>query len=352
MVERNSLTLFWIFSVVLLAPGQHDALECSADDFGINYKNESLLVVSKTNQTCYCKHFATPGNITATVVAANTLQTQESIVSGRVIVDGVDLVARIAHLEATLASQGNSGPKYPESCLDYMYFGRSVGNGIYTVYPDRTVQSNISVYCDMETDGGGWTLIGRAGDTNGAGGDYEFSSATGGVHSILDRYYSFGNPVTSPQYLLALDRVLPRFRMQIDLQYYCYNSKNKTATTYWVKALDISVSYLKSMLATMPNPDFLLSNTQLVNMDGVVTPLGYYALMARNSPAGTVECWNAYAGQSGMKASCSLVGQAVMNPKSVWYLTHSAGTNYTEVTSCGSAAGNVMPLYWGEVRFR
>eukprot|EP01116_Phalansterium_solitarium_P009259 TRINITY_DN2332_c0_g3_i1.p1 TRINITY_DN2332_c0_g3~~TRINITY_DN2332_c0_g3_i1.p1 ORF type:complete len:349 (+),score=66.39 TRINITY_DN2332_c0_g3_i1:118-1164(+) len=85
------------------ATAQLGALKCSENDFGINYKNESLLVVSQANRTCYCKHFATPGNVTASVFAGDTVQTEESIVKGRLMVNGVDVLARIAQLEAQLA---------------------------------------------------------------------------------------------------------------------------------------------------------------------------------------------------------------------------------------------------------
>ena len=50
-----------------------------------------------------------------------------------------------------------------ESCLDIVNGGYSVGNGIYWISGSSPVQT----YCDMETDGGGWTLISSFVNTDG-----------------------------------------------------------------------------------------------------------------------------------------------------------------------------------------
>ncbi|GBN49415.1 Techylectin-5A [Araneus ventricosus] len=100
----------------------------------------------------------------------------------------------------------------PMDCAELMENGVTE-SGVYTIYPRARLAScqSIEVYCDMQTDGGGWTVIQRRGQ-NGNGEDYfvkkwkEYKEGFGNLKKEFwlgnDKIYSITN---QGQYAVRLD---------------------------------------------------------------------------------------------------------------------------------------------------
>ncbi|HMV68935.1 MAG TPA: fibrinogen-like YCDxxxxGGGW domain-containing protein, partial [Myxococcota bacterium] len=235
------------------------------------------------------------------------------------------------------------------SCKDILDRGDSDGDGIYAIDPDGAGGAPpIAVQCDMSTDGGGWTLLARASETNGVGGDYEFRAAFG-AHSLLGRTFDGGRP-SEPQYTLGVDHAIAPGDADVQLEYVCYPASDPYIGRYWSRVNTLATATLQGSLSPA-NPDFLYTNVSVTNASGDTSSSAVYAFFGRET-TGTASCANTYAGQSGIKFSCATNGQSVLTPRSVWMLTHYGTNNFSEVTSCGDVAGAVLPYYVGEVRYR
>ena len=72
------------------------------------------------------------------------------------IIDPLSLYFVVCYLDSTDAVQSGISIYAPLDCTDILALGNRQ-SGVYTVYVGA-MQRTLLVYCDMLTDGGGWTV--------------------------------------------------------------------------------------------------------------------------------------------------------------------------------------------------
>ncbi|XP_035684198.1 fibrinogen C domain-containing protein 1-like [Branchiostoma floridae] len=72
--------------------------------------------------------------------------------------DTVNSQANTIRQMQTLLSQLSDRLSGPRDCMELLTTGHDT-SGVYTIYPEGDGKSAVHVYCDMDTDGGGWTLF-------------------------------------------------------------------------------------------------------------------------------------------------------------------------------------------------
>lgn len=78
------------------------------------------------------------------------------------------LILVIILISILMAQKTCLSPTYRASCKEIFYNGEGITDGVYTIDPDGAQGpiAPFSVYCDMKTDGGGFTLCSKLQETN------------------------------------------------------------------------------------------------------------------------------------------------------------------------------------------
>lgn len=141
-----------------VAPGQTGVVTIS----GYNFTPTSAVSVSGGN-TINSVNVISPIEIEVNMNSSTTVGSYDFVISNNGVLNtewagnGVGIF--------NVVSDGTSQEMAGQSCKELIDNGHSTGDGTYWINPDGGDTSNaFQVYCDMTTDGGGWTKIAYSSD--------------------------------------------------------------------------------------------------------------------------------------------------------------------------------------------
>ena len=130
------------------------------------------------------------------------------------------------------------------SCKDILDNGQSIGDGIYTINPTKIDGGSFDVYCDMSTNGGGWTLISSFG--NDAGGYFtsddwrlknETNPSINTIYSIIDKINLFER---NNEFDFMIES-----KLRGNGQWYYWEASQTTSPLDWTQTLDGAPGLIK-----------------------------------------------------------------------------------------------------------
>ncbi|XP_055924307.1 techylectin-5A-like [Argiope bruennichi] len=120
--------------------------------------------------------------------------------------------------------------KKPADCLEILENGESK-SGEYTIWPRHRIfnGNQLTVYCDMETDGGGWTVIQRRGN---------FSETIDFYRNWTEYKYGFGN--ISEEFWIGNDNIFALTNqgnniVRFDMENVTNEYRFATYSSFWIE---------------------------------------------------------------------------------------------------------------------